>query len=55
VHMQAGKRETKLPPEARDALMRAWLAILRERHPSVLWIPVEPDRTESGDEAGRRD
>ena len=53
--MKAGKAEPKLPPEARDGLMRAWLAILRERHPSVVWIPVEPDRTESGAEADRRD
>ena len=34
--MKAGKAEPKLPPEARDGLMRAWLAILRERHPSVV-------------------
>ena len=26
--------------EARDGLMRAWLELLRERHPGVTWIPV---------------
>ena len=31
-----------LPPEARAGLMRAWLAILAERHPSVTWAAVEP-------------
>jgi hypothetical protein len=30
-----------IPREAREGLMRAWLAILRERHPEVTWIPVE--------------
>jgi hypothetical protein len=29
-----------IPHEARDGLMRAWLAILQERHPDVAWIPV---------------
>jgi hypothetical protein len=29
-----------IPHEARDGLMRAWLAILQERHPNVSWIPV---------------
>ena len=32
-----------LPWEARAGLMRAWLAILRERHPNVTWLPA--DRT----------
>jgi hypothetical protein len=37
-----------LSREARDGLMRAWLDILRERHPSVHWVPVEdePERPE---------
>jgi hypothetical protein len=29
-----------LPREARDGLMRAWLEILRERHPDVTWVAV---------------
>jgi hypothetical protein len=29
-----------LPREARDGLMRAWLEILRERHPHVSWVPA---------------
>jgi hypothetical protein len=29
---------TSLPREARDGLMRAWLEILKERHPEVTWI-----------------
>jgi hypothetical protein len=32
---------SRLPCEARDGLMRAWLEILRDRHPSVTWVPVE--------------
>ena len=31
----------RIPSEARDGLMRAWLDILRERHPEVAWIPAE--------------
>ena len=38
-------KTTKLPDEARNGLMRAWLAILRQRHPGVVWIPAEHDRT----------
>ena len=30
-----------IPREARDGLMRAWLAILRDKHPEVTWIAVE--------------
>jgi hypothetical protein len=29
-----------IPREARDGLMRAWLEILRERHPDVTWLPL---------------
>jgi hypothetical protein len=29
-----------IPREARDGLMRAWLEILRERHPEVSWLPA---------------
>jgi len=32
---------SSLPREARDGLMRAWLEILRERHPGVAWVPVD--------------
>jgi len=32
---------SRLPREARDGLMRAWLEILRERHPDVTWLPLE--------------
>lgn len=27
--------------EAREGLMRAWLEVLRERHPDVAWIPAD--------------
>jgi hypothetical protein len=30
----------RIPREAREGIMRAWLAILRERHPDVIWIQV---------------
>ena len=36
---------TRLPGEARDGIMRAWLEILRERHPCVSWIPVADTMT----------
>jgi hypothetical protein len=29
---------TKIPAEARAGLMRAWLEILKERHPEVTWV-----------------
>jgi hypothetical protein len=32
---------SRLPREAREGLMRAWLEILRDRHPSVTWVAVE--------------
>jgi hypothetical protein len=31
---------TKLPREAREGLMRAWLKVLSDRHPNVTWVPV---------------
>jgi hypothetical protein len=31
---------SRLPREAREGLMRAWLEILRERHPGVTWVPL---------------
>jgi hypothetical protein len=39
---------TELPREARDGLMRAWLQLLRERHPDVTWVPVEQETAGSG-------
>jgi hypothetical protein len=30
-----------IPREARDGIMRAWLEILRERHPGITWLPLE--------------
>ena len=32
---------TSLPPEARDGAMRAWLSILHDRNPNVIWLPLE--------------
>jgi hypothetical protein len=33
-----------LPKEAREGVMRAWLEILRARHPGVLWVAAEQTR-----------
>jgi hypothetical protein len=30
-----------LPRDAREGLMRAWLEILRDRHPNATWVPAE--------------
>jgi hypothetical protein len=35
-----------IPREAREGLMRAWLEILRERHPGTSWIAEETPRKE---------
>lgn len=32
---------SQIPREAREGLMRAWLEILRERHPGTSWIVEE--------------
>jgi len=40
---------SRLPREARDGVMRVWLEILRERHPSVTWVPLT-DRPPEDDE-----
>jgi hypothetical protein len=32
---------SRLPTEAREGLTRAWLAILAERHPEMVWVPCE--------------
>jgi hypothetical protein len=37
---------SRIPCEARDGLMRAWLEILRERHPGSSWVLAEPERGE---------
>jgi len=38
---------TALPREAREGLMRAWVAILKERHPEATWIPgTAPESSE---------
>jgi hypothetical protein len=31
---------SRLPHEALDGVMRAWLEILHQRHPEVTWMPV---------------
>ena len=31
----------RIPREAREGLMRAWIALLQQRHPGVVWVPVE--------------
>jgi hypothetical protein len=31
---------SRLPREARDGIMRAWLEILRDRHPAATWVPA---------------
>jgi hypothetical protein len=31
---------TRITREARDGLMRAWLEVLREKHPGVTWVPA---------------
>ena len=36
----------RIPGEARDGLMRAWLEILRERHPDVSWVSIEDSHLE---------
>jgi hypothetical protein len=42
-----------LPREARDGLMRAWLEILRERHPGTTWIAANQDESTSATLDGR--
>jgi hypothetical protein len=45
VAASAGRRHegglvTRITREARDGLMRAWLEVLREKHPGVTWVPA---------------
>ena len=35
----------RIPPDARESLMRAWLAILRERHTEVTWVAAKATRS----------
>lgn len=42
---------TALPREAREGLMRAWLELLKERHPTVTWIPATAETTSNDKEA----
>jgi hypothetical protein len=35
---------SRIPREAREAAMRAWLEILRQRHPHVTWVPVQEEQ-----------
>jgi hypothetical protein len=37
-----------IPREAREGLTRAWLEILRERHPDVSWVSLEDSHLEDG-------
>jgi hypothetical protein len=39
---------SRIPREARDGLMRAWLEILREQHPGTTWVPVEQAASKGG-------
>jgi hypothetical protein len=41
---------TRLPREARDGLTRAWLGILTERHPGVVWVACHPDDDDAAEE-----
>jgi hypothetical protein len=34
-----------LPREAREGVMRAWIEILRQRHPNATWIAVQEDES----------
>jgi hypothetical protein len=42
---------SRIPRQARDGIMRAWLEILRERHPDVSWVPGTQERSRNEDEA----
>jgi hypothetical protein len=42
---------SRIPREARDGLMRAWLEILRERHPGVTWVPITDGSLDDDDNA----
>jgi hypothetical protein len=39
-----GKPVMSIPGDPRDGLMRAWLEILRERHPEVTWIAAAAEQ-----------
>jgi hypothetical protein len=42
---------TGLPREAREEVMRAWLDILRQRHPGFTWIAADEEETPEENEA----
>ena len=37
----SSRLSSRLPYEARSALIRAWLAVLSARHPHVVWLPAD--------------
>ena len=45
----ASSTRSRIPREARDGLMRAWLEILKERHPNVTWIARDEASAEDAD------
>jgi hypothetical protein len=45
----------RLPREARDGLMRAWLGVLRDRHPQVTWVAVDRQEGEQATSLGEED
>lgn len=50
--LRSRENDQRIPPEAREGLMRAWLAILRERHPNVTWVAVESPPDGDREDAG---
>ena len=44
-HERTQSTKTRIPRDAREGLMRAWLAILSERHPGVVWVPIEAEQS----------
>jgi hypothetical protein len=46
---------SRIPREARDGLMRAWLEILRERHPGTSWIVEETPTEDESPTSARKE
>jgi hypothetical protein len=45
--MHSGRRaSSRLPMEAHQGLMRAWLSILHDRDPNVTWVATNPQARE---------
>lgn len=42
---------SRLPTEAREALMRVWLDLLGERHPGLTWLPSQSEHEGSPETA----